>query len=83
MFFREYRRGNQKRQSRETGNIGYTRRRKTKQKHNTICVGYHYMQTNTNNVNNTSALLQTAGGKDKPNIVLKLVIVSWNKSSTV
>ena len=27
-------------QSRETGNIGYTRRRKTKQKHNTICVGF-------------------------------------------
>jgi hypothetical protein len=36
-------------QSRETGNIGYTSRRKTKQKHNTICVGHHYMQTNTNN----------------------------------
>jgi hypothetical protein len=40
-------------QSRETENIGYTRRRKTKQKHNTICVGHHYMQTNTNNVNKT------------------------------
>jgi hypothetical protein len=26
-------------QSKETGNIGYTRRRRTKQKHNTICVG--------------------------------------------
>ena len=38
-------------QSRETGNIGYTRRRKIKQKHNSICVGYHYAQTNTNNVN--------------------------------
>jgi hypothetical protein len=24
-----------------------------KQKHNTICVGYHYMQTSTNNVNKT------------------------------
>jgi len=24
-------------QSKETGNIGYKRRRKTKQKHNTIC----------------------------------------------
>ena len=32
-------------QSRETGNIGYTR-----QRHNTICVGHHNMQTNTNNV---------------------------------
>ena len=25
--------------SRQTGNIGYTRQRKTKQKHNAICVG--------------------------------------------
>ena len=47
---REYRRsrGNQNGQSRETGNIGHTRRRQTKQKHNTICVGHHYAQTNTN-----------------------------------
>ena len=40
-------------QSRETGNIGYTRRRKTKQKHNTICVRHHSWftaQANTNNV---------------------------------
>jgi len=29
----------QNRQSRETDNIGYTRQRQTKQKHNTICVG--------------------------------------------
>ena len=28
-----------------------TRRRKTKQKHNTICLGHHYAQTNTHNVN--------------------------------
>ena len=27
-----------------------TRRRKTKQKHNTIYVGHHYTQTNTHNV---------------------------------
>ena len=54
-------------QSRETGKIGYTRRRK--QKHNTICVGHHYTQTNTNNVNKTRALLQTTGGKDEQNIV--------------
>ena len=32
----------------ETGN---TRRRKTKQKHNTIFVGDHYMKINTNNIN--------------------------------
>jgi hypothetical protein len=50
-------------QSRENDNIGCTRRRKTKQKHNTICAGHHYAQTNTNNV------LDTNGGKDKPNIV--------------
>ena len=42
-------------QSRETCNIGYTRRRKTKQKHSTICVGHHYTRTNTNNVNKTRA----------------------------
>ena len=29
-------------QSRETYNIGYTGRRKTKQKHNTLCAGHHY-----------------------------------------
>jgi len=28
-------------QSRETDNKGYTERRKTKQKHNTICAGHH------------------------------------------
>ena len=39
---REYRRGIKNGQSRETGNIGYTRRRKTKEKHNTICVGHNY-----------------------------------------
>ena len=43
-------------QSRETGN---TRRTQTKQKHNTICVGHHYTQANTNNVNKTRDLLQT------------------------
>ena len=37
-------------QSRDTGNIGYTRRRQTKQKHYTICVGHHYAQTNESEV---------------------------------
>ena len=55
--------------SRETGNIGYTRQRKTKHKHNTICVGHRYMQTNRNNVSKTRVLLQTTGSKDEPNIV--------------
>jgi hypothetical protein len=36
-------------QSTETGNIGYTRRRKK----TTIVVGHYYVQTNTNNVNKT------------------------------
>jgi hypothetical protein len=56
-------------QPRETDNIEYTRRRQTKQKHNTICVGHHCTQTNANNVNKTRALLQTTGGKDELNIV--------------
>ena len=54
--------------SRETGNIGH-KSRKTKLKHNTICVGHHYMQTNINNVKKTWTLLQTTGGKDEQNIV--------------
>ena len=40
-------------QYRETGNIVYTIQRKTKQKHNTICVGHHYTQTNLNKINKT------------------------------
>jgi hypothetical protein len=50
---REYQRGNKNGQSRENGNIGCIRhktRTKKKQKHNTICVGHHYAQTNTSNV---------------------------------
>ena len=38
-------------------------------KNNTICVGHHYAQTNTNKVNKTCSLLQTTGGKEEPNIV--------------
>jgi ElaB/YqjD/DUF883 family membrane-anchored ribosome-binding protein len=37
--------------------------------HNTICVGNHYAQTNTNNVNKTSTLLQTTGDKNDQKIV--------------
>ena len=46
-------------QSRETVSIGYTRRGKAKQKHNTVCLGHHYTQTNTNNVDKTCVLLHT------------------------
>jgi len=48
---REKRKDNQNGKSIETGNIGHIRRRITKQKHNTICAGHHYPQTNTNKVN--------------------------------
>ena len=37
------------------------KRRKTKQKHNTICVEHHYAQANINNVNKTWAFLQRTG----------------------
>ena len=47
---REYRRGNINVQPRETGNIVYTRRRNTKYKHNTICVGHHYAHLSIHNV---------------------------------
>ena len=44
---------------------------KTKTQHN-MCwtlLSQHYTQTNTNNIKKTWSLLQTAGGKDEPNIV--------------
>ena len=48
-----------------------TRRRQKRQKKktNTICIGHHYTETNTNNVNKISALPKTTVGKDEPNIV--------------
>jgi hypothetical protein len=46
--------------------FGYTRQRQTKQKHNITCVGHHYTQANTNNVNKSWAILQTTGSKDEP-----------------
>ena len=42
---------------------------KQNKKHNAKCVGHHYAQMYTNNVNKTWAFLQTTGGKDKPSIV--------------
>ena len=45
-------------QSREASNIGCTRWRKTKQKLNTICFGHHYLQANTNKINNKWDLYQ-------------------------
>jgi hypothetical protein len=43
---------------------------KQNKKHNTLCVGHHYLQANTNNANKTRVLLQTTGGNDELNIVL-------------
>ena len=51
-----------------------TKTNKKNQRHNTICVGDHYTQTNTNNVNKTCALLQTTEGKDEPNMLAKTKI---------
>ena len=56
-------------QSRQTGNIDYTRRRKTKYKYNIICVGQHYSQASANNVKKTCAFIQTTRDKDEPDIV--------------
>jgi len=44
---REHRKGNQKWKTRETANIGYTRRKKKQKKHNPIYVVHHYRQANT------------------------------------
>jgi len=46
-----------------------TRRRQTKQEHNTLCSRHHYAQANTSNVNNKWTIIQTTGDKDEPNIV--------------
>ena len=45
------------------------RRRQTKQKNNTLCVGHHNMQANTTNVDKTRAILQTTGGEEETNII--------------
>jgi hypothetical protein len=55
------------RQSRETGNIGYTTRIKTK--HIMCKNGHHYPQANTNKIYKTWTLPQTAGGIDESNIL--------------
>jgi hypothetical protein len=56
----EYWKGHKKGQSREAGNIEYTRRRKTKQNHNIICVGHHFMQRNAYYVNKIAYYLLTS-----------------------
>jgi len=51
--------------------MGFTRHN-TKQNRNTICVGHYYARADTNNVNKTCTLLQTAGGKEEHTIVFML-----------
>ena len=51
-------------QSRETGNVGQIRRRKPQKKPTQNVLDINYTQTNTYNVNRTSALLQTTGRKE-------------------
>ena len=43
-----------------------------------MCVGHHYPQANTNNVNKTQALLQTTGGKEGINRRLYAEITKRN-----
>jgi hypothetical protein len=43
---------------------------------NTMCVGHQYSQANTNNVNETWALLKPTAGKDEPNIIFDLEIAT-------
>ena len=62
---RKYRRGNKDGQLSETISKWYRRRRRTNQKHNTKCVGHHYEQANTDNVNK-----KKNGDKDEESIVL-------------
>ena len=53
---REYRRGNQKRTIQRNWQQDEEKQNK---KHNTVCVGHHFTQTN--NVNKTCSFLQTTG----------------------
>jgi hypothetical protein len=51
----KYQRANKNRQLNESSSIWYRRRGQTNQKRNTTCVGHHYEQANSNNVNKTWA----------------------------
>jgi hypothetical protein len=65
-------------QSRETGNIEYVRRRKTKQKHNARRYALDTTtQTNTNDVSKTWVLLQTTESKDGLDILWEENNFSW------
>jgi hypothetical protein len=49
-----------------------------KKNHNVICVGHHYTQANTNNVNKTRALLQSTAGIDNRQRFLVLFYLMFN-----
>jgi hypothetical protein len=53
-----------------------TRGTQDEEKHNTIYVRHHYMQTNTNNINTTWAILQTTGDKDEQNLDFNAEIIT-------
>jgi len=63
---REYRRGNQILTIQRNWQHRVHKMKKNKTIHNTICVGHHYKQTNTNNLNKTTC--SHTGGKNEPNI---------------
>ena len=75
-------RANRNRQSKKLATQSTQDQDKQNKKYNIICVGHHYTQTNTNNVNKTWALLQTTGGKYEPNIVFSAEIVTTRNSQT-
>ena len=37
--------------------------------------GHRYVQTNTNNINKTGALLQTTGDKDERNFISNILLI--------
>ena len=75
---REYRRCNKKWIFQRNWQHRVYKTKKNKQNQNTICVGHHYTQANTNNVKKTRTLLQTIGDKEEPNIVFYAEIVTCN-----
>jgi hypothetical protein len=62
-------------QSRETSNIGNTRRRQTKQKHNTICVGHHNTQPNIKVLSTEKKIVRRVG--------LPVTLHPWTRSSVI
>ena len=66
---REYIKGKKKIENPEKLAAMVHKTTKNKEKHNTICVGQHFKQTKTDDVNKTWAFPQATGGKYEPYIV--------------